>query len=127
MAETFSGAGRVAERFGHTVCDSWAIRLMGYRGLAKMQKGLVAAEHSLLKMMGSESQQAAAQLALDALGPEALDQRPPDRAPQPWGRGRGGATWMDRYWFTFAGTISGGTSEIQRNIIAERILGLPRG
>jgi alkylation response protein AidB-like acyl-CoA dehydrogenase len=35
-------------------------------------------------------------------------------------------SWFDRYVRTFAATIAGGTSEIQRNIIAERILGLPR-
>jgi alkylation response protein AidB-like acyl-CoA dehydrogenase len=122
-----AGDPAVMERYGKVICDAWAVRLMGYRGLAKMERGLVAAEHSLLKMMGSESQQETANLAMEALGPWALDQRPPDRERQPWGRGRGGATWMDRYWFTFAGTISGGTSEIQRNIIAERVLGLPRG
>jgi alkylation response protein AidB-like acyl-CoA dehydrogenase len=36
------------------------------------------------------------------------------------------ASWFDRYVRSFAGTIAGGTSEIQRNIIAERILGLQR-
>jgi alkylation response protein AidB-like acyl-CoA dehydrogenase len=35
-------------------------------------------------------------------------------------------SWADQYLRAFAATIAGGTSEIQRNIIAERILGLPR-
>jgi alkylation response protein AidB-like acyl-CoA dehydrogenase len=34
-------------------------------------------------------------------------------------------SWFTRYIATYAGTISGGTSEIQRNIIAQRVLGLP--
>ena len=36
------------------------------------------------------------------------------------------ATWIERYFGSFGGTISAGSSEIQRNIIAERVLGLPR-
>ena len=48
--------------------------------------------------------------ALDLLGPDAeLDSR-----------------WLDGYTFSLSGPIYAGTNEIQRNIIAERILGLPR-
>ena len=35
--------------------------------------------------------------------------------------------WLERYFLAFGGTISAGSSEIQRNIIAEKVLGLPRG
>ena len=36
-------------------------------------------------------------------------------------------TWIERYFMSFGATISAGSSEIQRNIIAEKVLGLPRG
>ena len=39
---------------------------------------------------------------------------------------RGGGFWVRKFFVNFATTIAGGTSEIQRNIIAERILGLPK-
>jgi len=35
-------------------------------------------------------------------------------------------SWFDRYLRSFAGTIAGGTSQIQRNIVAQHVLGLPR-
>ena len=35
--------------------------------------------------------------------------------------------WAHGFFMSFADTIAGGTSEIQRNIIAQRVLGLPRG
>ncbi|MEJ7583687.1 MAG: acyl-CoA dehydrogenase family protein, partial [Acidimicrobiales bacterium] len=115
------------DRLGASIMDAQALKLLGYRGLAKLERGLVPAEQSILKMMGSESQRELALLALETLGPDGLDQAGVTSAHEPHGANRGSATWFERYLFGFAGTISGGTSEIQRNIIAERVLGLPRG
>ena len=36
------------------------------------------------------------------------------------------STWLEQYFRSFGLTISGGSSEIQRNIISEKVLGLPR-
>jgi alkylation response protein AidB-like acyl-CoA dehydrogenase len=94
--------------------------LMGYRGFAKFMRGRASPEHSLLKLFGSEALQRTLLAASDILRADGLDQ---DIAgPRLWRRGSWGTQWMR----SFAGTIPGGTSEIQRNIIAERVLGLPR-
>ena len=42
-------------------------------------------------------------------------------------RGEEHGRWVDAFFVSFANTIAGGSSEIQRNIIAQRVLGLPRG
>jgi len=47
----------------------------------------------------------------------------PVRDPQ---RGEEDGRWVDMFFMSFANTIAGGSSEIQRNIIAQRVLGLPR-
>lgn len=115
------------DRFGKVILDAQALTLLGYRALAKLQRGLVPAEQSLLKLLGSESQREMGLLALETLGPHALDQDEPTSERKPYGNNNRRASWFTRYLFGFAGTISGGTSEIQRNIIAEHTLGLPRG
>ena len=81
-------------------------------------------------------------LAGGTVGPEASCQQDPlvgDRPGHPPGgpraarpRGRAAATagapaWLDGYLFALAGPIYAGTNEIQRNVVAERMLGLPRG
>jgi alkylation response protein AidB-like acyl-CoA dehydrogenase len=114
------------DRFAKVLMDAQALRLLGYRGLAKLERGLVPAEQSILKLLGSESQREMALLALEAMGAGALDQDVPTSARKPYGNNARNASWFERYLFGFAGTISGGTSEIQRNIIAEQTLGLPR-
>ena len=103
--------------------DAQAMWFMGYRGFAKFAKGNISPEHSLLKLFGSEISQRAARLATEAQGVDALDfdfaglLHPESPKPVPW---------MKRYLQTYAATISAGASEIQRNIIAQRVLGLPR-
>jgi alkylation response protein AidB-like acyl-CoA dehydrogenase len=120
------GGGRLGDDpvFRDTVAgfhvDAQAILAMGYRGFSKFLLGKASPEHSLLKLYGSESMQKALLYGAEALGIEAVDV---DRmGPPMWREG----AWMTQYLRSFSGTIPGGTSEIQRNIIAERVLGLPR-
>ena len=111
-------------RFRDTVAafhvDAQALMLMGYRGFSKFMKGRAAPEHSLLKLFGSETLQRLLLAGAEFLGPDMLDAS--IHGPRMWRQG----SWINQYLRSFAGTIPGGTSEIQRNIIAERVLGLPR-
>ena len=100
--------------------DSEALLLMGYRGFSKFMRGRAAPEHSLLKLFGSETLQDLLLTASEWQGPTGVDVDVP--GPQMWRQG----AWIIQYLRSFSGTIPGGTSEIQRNIIAERVLGLPR-
>ena len=116
----------VLDWFGNVVVDAHALRLLGYRTLAKARRGVEATEQSILKLFGSEGNQASALHMLDALGPDGLDPDRPSAALNPLHSEWLTASWWERYLRSFAGTIAGGTSQIQRNIIAERVLGLPR-
>ena len=100
--------------------DATAILAMGYRGFSKFMAGKSSSEHSLLKLFGSERIQECILTAGEFLGPDAIDLD--QRGARLWREG----SWNIQYLRSFAGTIPGGTSEIQRNIIAERVLGLPR-
>jgi alkylation response protein AidB-like acyl-CoA dehydrogenase len=100
--------------------DAQALMLMGYRGFSKFMRGKAAPEHSLLKLYGSETVQRLLLAGAETLGTDMLDQEL--LGPQMWRQG----SWATQFLRSFSGTIPGGTSEIQRNIIAERVLGLPR-
>ena len=81
--------------------------------------GSIGAEASTNKIFWSEMDIALHQAALAILGPRA------ELLPEAPAATEAG-TWLDGYLFALAGPIYAGTNEIQRNIIAERMLGLPR-
>jgi alkylation response protein AidB-like acyl-CoA dehydrogenase len=105
------------------VVDAWisaqAYRLYTWGTVTRLREGgTVGAHGSVNKVFWSELDLELHETALRLLGTD-QELRGED-APA-------GGRWMDDYLFAQAGPIYSGTNEIQRNIIAERLLGLPRG
>jgi alkylation response protein AidB-like acyl-CoA dehydrogenase len=111
--------GAFVDQIMQSYTDTMAARCLGYRGFAKLVRGGSAPEQALMKAFCSEAQQRLTMVASELDADGALD-RTDDSA------GRYAMTWPERYYTTFGGTISAGSSEIQRNIVAEKVLGLPR-
>jgi alkylation response protein AidB-like acyl-CoA dehydrogenase len=102
----------VADRLGDLHIRAEVLRLTAYRGLTATEKyGQPGPEGSLTKWMWSDTNQRLARLAADLLGPEALT---------------AGTAWSHELLRTPGNSIEGGTTEILKNILAERVLGLPR-
>ena len=95
-----------------------AVRVTAYRSLSALEKtGIPGPEGSILKLQWSEANQRVTKLALELLGADAQLLAP--NAPY-------GGYWTTQQLRSRGNTIEAGTSEILRNIIAERVLGLPR-
>jgi alkylation response protein AidB-like acyl-CoA dehydrogenase len=123
MEDLIRDAPSDQEWFATLQMDLQALRLLGYRQLRGDRD---PAELSVLKLFGSEAVQAALLRVLEDKGPEGLLHPAQTSPPNHMNIDSMTGSWFERYARSFGGTIAGGTSEIQRNIIAERILGLPR-
>jgi len=119
LARAHAGApaldGGWRERFVAAWIDAEAYRWQTFWTVTRIvEGGRTGPESSMVKVFWSELDLRLHELALDLLGPHAelLDGND--------------AAWMKGYEFALAGPIYAGTNEIQRNVIAERVLGLPR-
>ncbi|MBW3665311.1 MAG: acyl-CoA dehydrogenase family protein [Actinobacteria bacterium] len=115
-----AGPGRPSAR--DEVLDAWmdaeAYRLYQYRTVSHvLEGGAVGFEASLNKLFWSQMDLHLHETALRLLGADAA--LAGDEAPD-------GGAWLDGFLFALAGPIYAGTNQIQRNIVAERVLDLPR-
>ncbi|RAG85822.1 acyl-CoA dehydrogenase [Streptacidiphilus pinicola] len=109
------------DRVADAVIGARAYRLFTYAHASKLAQGAdIGAESSLNKVYWSELDIALHETALDLLGPLGELSDAASDAPAHGG-------WAEGWTFSLAGPIYAGTNEIQRDIIAERLLGLPKG
>ncbi|HZR79975.1 MAG TPA: acyl-CoA dehydrogenase family protein [Candidatus Binatia bacterium] len=116
-----SAAPLVRQRLAQLAIEVEVLRLSAYRSISGiMRSGRPGPEASILKVLWSELEQRIMDAATWISGAYAqLD----ERAPEAHDRGR----WQYGYLWSRAATIYAGTSEVQRNILSQRVLGLPRG
>ena len=115
------GDPAVRQRVAQARIESHVFRLNGLRALSRAQQGHAPGpEASLTKLFWSEMDKRIQETAIAVQGPYGA------LAPQSsWALEDG--RWQNGWLWAQAETIYAGSSEIQRNIIAERVLGLPRG
>ena len=100
------------QRLAQLYIESESLRINAYRGLTQIIKHRQPGpEGSLTKWQWSDLNQALTETSADIRGPEAPLKD---------------SDWTYRFLRARANSIEGGTTEILRNIIAERVLGLPR-
>jgi alkylation response protein AidB-like acyl-CoA dehydrogenase len=107
----------IARRLATARAEVDAMRAMTYRSVSLAARtGVPGAEASIIRLFFSELIQRIDVLAMDVLGPAAVA----GWSESPTGR------WTESYLTGLSQTIGGGTKDIQRNIIGDRFLGLPR-
>jgi len=111
----------IRQRLAQLVIDCEALKYTRFRNLTRMIRGEPPGpEGSILKLSGSELGVRVSDAAGELLGMHALVNAPTEFVPD-------APRWFNRLLAARQYTISAGTSEIQRNIIGERVLGLPKG
>jgi len=111
----------IRQRLAQLAIECEALKFTRYRTLTRQLRGEPPGpEGSILKLTGSELGVRIADAAGELLGMHALVNQPSDLVPD-------APRWFNRVLAARQYTISAGTSEIQRNIIGERVLGLPKG
>jgi alkylation response protein AidB-like acyl-CoA dehydrogenase len=111
------GDGRMAtddpvlrQKLAATYLDGELLKLISDRALsAELHGRAMGPEGSIAKLLWSETEQHVAELATDILGPDALQ-----------------GSWARDRVYSRALTIAGGTTQVNKNILAQRMLGLPR-
>jgi alkylation response protein AidB-like acyl-CoA dehydrogenase len=115
---------RLAEAAGYVETQEWSVARM-LTAIHRNADAEVASEMLMAKLFSTNTQQLLAKLALDLLPDDGLREPRGDDVVmgiKPFTPGR----WVSQYMFSLAGAIAGGASNIQRNLIGERVLGLPR-
>jgi alkylation response protein AidB-like acyl-CoA dehydrogenase len=103
----------IGQRLAQLRAEHAAVRAMTYMIVSRSHEAPPGPEASLMRAFFSQLQQRTRRIALDILGPDSLEMPADD-------------PWIRPYLRSYSNTIAAGTSEIQRNIIGERVLGLPR-
>lgn len=112
---------RVRQQVAEFACEAWAIRYLGLRQLTRQLKGLPPGpESSIQKLAYSELNLRIQKFAMELLGPYA---QMVYQAPFAVDEGK----WSYRMLAARGMIVGAGTSEIQRNVIGERVLALPKG
>lgn len=102
-------------RLARLRADAAALRAMNYSNLSRYASGEVpGAEGSIIKLLTNQLAQQVERAAIDIMGTRLFDAAGPERQ------------WLDGYYRSLVHAIGGGTSDIQREIVADRVLGLPR-
>jgi alkylation response protein AidB-like acyl-CoA dehydrogenase len=106
----------IARALARARADVAALRSLTYLGISRnLHSEMPGPEGSMMKLQYADLSKRIHRLAVEIIGPRSLGRTEDDEG-----------SWTDLYLLSYGESIGGGTSEIQRNIIAERVLGLPR-